>query len=481
MTYDGGGKSASIEWPQAGAEMIALAQRLYPICRSITGHGVRRSLEFLFEFVAEHQAGAANELKFQQTEIASGTPVLDWQVPDEWNIEQAVLYDPSGKPVVSLADHNLHLLNYSEPTEITLTRAELEEHLYSLPEQPTLIPYRTSYYQRRFGFCLPHQQRESLPDGLYRVAIDGRLEPGHLTYGEMFLPGKSPTEVLLSAHICHPSLANDNLSGLVVLAALACVLAGQDRQLSYRFLFAPGTIGAITWLAQNRESHRVAHGLVAANLGGEGAFHYKQTRRSLLGQEAAIDRSARVLCSRDPGGFVVEGFEPFGYDERQYNSPGFNLAVGSLTRTPWGRYPEYHTSADNLELLDPPGLAEALSKYLEVLSVLEQEPDAQLAEREPLAGPTCTTAQSPRYRNREPFGEPQLGRRGLYSTLGGGEEGRARQLAILWVLNLSDGFHTQREIETLSQVDPELISEAIDRLTDADLLEALPPTHPEPS
>jgi aminopeptidase-like protein len=328
-----------------------------------------------------------------------------------------------------------------------MSRAELDLHLHSLPERPDAIPYRTSYYQDRWGFCLPHRLREALPEGDYEVRIDTTLEPGHLTYGELWLPGESDETVLFSAHVCHPSLANDNLSGVGVCAHLARLLRGLELRYSYRFLFVPGTIGAITWLALNEEAaRRVRHGLVAANLGDGGRFHYKRSRRG----DADVDRAVvRVLADAGEP-YEVEDFTPFGYDERQYCSPGFDLAVGSLTRTPWGRYPEYHTSDDDLELIRPEHLGESLRRYLEVVHVLEHDR---------------------RYRNLNPSCEPQLGRRGLYRTLGGSDAGRERELALLWVLNLSDGEHSLLDVAERSGASFGRVLEAARALVDAGLLE----------
>ncbi len=448
---------AALDRAAAGAAMHAWIARAFPLCRSITGDGVRRTLALAREIAP-----------LEVREVPSGTPALDWTVPPEWNVREAWIAGPDGRRVVDLADHTLHLVSYSAPVRARMSRAELDAHLHSLPEQPDLIPYRTSYYQEAWGFCLPHRVRQALPEGEYEVAIDATLDPaGSLTYGELFLPAtagvgaadpEAAREVLISCHVCHPSLANDNLSGLAVTLSLARALAGVERRHGWRFLWLPGTIGAIVWLAGNRErAGRIAHGLVAANLGDPGRFHYKKSRRgdatidravahlfAARGGDTAGDHAGAVEAAVIDGGAVeapvidggvveapvieapvieapvIEDWVPYGYDERQYCSPGFDLPVGSLTRTPWGRYPEYHTSADDLALVRPEALAGSLALYLEVAALLE-------ANR--------------RYRNLEPYGEPQLGRRGLYTATGGGGEGRERQLALLWVLNLADGDH----------------------------------------
>jgi aminopeptidase-like protein len=425
---------------EIGARLKGLVERLYPICRSITGAGVRETLAIARELVP-----------LEVHEVPTGTAVLDWTVPREWRIREAWIEGHDGRRVVDFADHNLHVVSYSTGVDITLDRAELERHLHSLPEQPELIPYRTSYYRESWGFCLPHRLRQSLPEGRYRVRIDAELFAGTLSYGELFLPGTSEREVLFSTHICHPSLANDNLSGLVVMLELAQELAARrERRYGYRFLFVPGTIGSITWLAGNvARVGRIHAGLVAANLGDGGAFHYKPTRRG--GTE--IDRAVAHLLATTGREHRLLEFEPFGYDERQYGSPGFNLAVGSLTRTPWGRYPEYHTSADNPALVQAESLEGSLALYREVVDLLE-------ANR--------------RYRNLSPKGEPQLGRRGLYPSVGG-SAAKERELALLWVLNQSDGEHDLLAIAERSRLPFARLAAAAADLSAAGLLAAEEP------
>lgn len=364
-------------------------------------------------------------------------------------MREAWIENPRGERVVDFRRHNLHLLGYSVPVHRRMPLAELEEHLFSLPEQPDAIPYRTSYYKKQWGFCLTHHQLQSLEEGEYEVRVDSTLAPGHLTWGELFLPGASRETVLISTHVCHPSLCNDNLSGVGVSARLAALLAGLELRYSYRFLFIPGTIGSITWLALHREEARdVRWGLVAAKLGDGGAFHYKRSRRGT----SEIDRAVVQVLADAGEDFEVEDFVPFGYDERQYCSPGFDLAVGSLTRTPWGRYPEYHTSFDNLSLVQPAHLGSSLQRYLEVIHLLEHDR---------------------RYRNLNPHCEPQLGRRGLYRAIGGDDKGRERELALLWVLNLSDGEHSLLDVARRAGISFEAVLEAARALLDAGLLAAV--------
>lgn len=303
-----------------------------------------------------------------------------------------------------------------------MSLSELRPHLYTLPDQPDLIPYRTSYYQENWGFCLPHRQYEQLEEGTYEVCIDSRLEAGHLTYGECFIPGQTDEEVLFSAHICHPSLANDNLSGMSLLAYLGQWLSRRQNRYSYRLLFIPGTIGSITWLALNEaKTVNIKHGIVASLLGDAGDFTYKKSRRG----DTEIDQVVAQVLQESGHPHAIIDFFPYGYDERQFCSPGFDLAVGNLTRSQFGKYPEYHTSGDNLDLIQPQYLEASFSIYQGVAEMLEQ---------------------NRRYLNQNPKCEPQLGKRGLYEAIGGQSDQKELQMAMLWVLNLSDGQHSLLDI-----------------------------------
>ncbi len=422
-----------------GAELHALAARLFPIPRSLTGDGVRQSLAILGEQIA-----------LEIREIPTGTPVFDWTVPREWRLREAHITAPDGRRIADAAGHNLQLLGYSAPFRGRIDLGELKRHLFTLPDQPDLVPYRTSYYKEQWGFCLPHRLVEALPEGDYEVVVDTELFAGSLTYGELALAGETDEEVLFSTHCCHPSLANDNLSGMVVATELAARLAARpSRRLSYRFLFLPGTIGAIAWLATNRERRaRIRHALVLAGLGAPGDFHYKKSRSG----DAPIDREVARAFARRGENLAVEEFVPFGYDERQYNAPGIGLDAGCLSRTPYGRYPEYHTSADNLDLIRPETLAGAVSALESVVDGLE--------------GREC-------FRNLAPECEPQLGRRGLYRLIGGDDAGRERELAILWMLNQSDSRHSLADIAERSGISPAALREAAEALVAAELLARL--------
>jgi aminopeptidase-like protein len=429
---------SAADFDALGRQMHGLVSELYPICRSITGDGLRQTLGIL-----------QREAPLTIHEVPSRTAVLDWTVPREWNIRDAWVANAQGERVIDFRRSNLHVVNYSVPVRRRLSLSELRPHLHSLPDRPDWIPYRTSYYQEDWGFCLAHRDLERLPEGEYEAVVDATLAEGSLSYGEVFLPGATSDEILLSAHACHPSLANDNLSGLALLTALARMLPAAARRYSYRFLFVPGTIGSITWLARNdAATARIRHGLVAACVGDVGPMTYKKSRRG----DAEIDRAASHVLKQSGRPHSIVDFTPYGYDERQYGSPGFNLAVGSLTRTPHGRYPEYHTSADDIAFVRPESLADSLHAYLSVLAVLEG---------------------NGQYRNTSPRGEPQLGRRGLYGSMGGFPNPGELQMAMLWVLNQSDGGPTLLDIADRSGIAFDTIRAAADRLAEKGLLAPL--------
>jgi aminopeptidase-like protein len=323
---------------------------------------------------------------------------------------------------------------------------ELQKHLHTLPDRPEWIPYRTSYYKKNWGFCLSHRQLKELVDTEYEVCIDSSLEPGHLTYGECFLPGQSNEEALISTHGCHPSLCNDNLSGIAVATFLALALQSMPHRLSYRFLFIPGTIGSITWLAKNRDRiDSIHHGLVLTGVGDAGGITYKRSRRG----DTLIDRAMDHVLRHQQESYKIIDFFPYGYDERQYCSPGFNLPVGCLMRTPHSEYPEYHTSADNLEFVHDEAMWKILLLSLKTFFVVEND-----------RTPTGTN----------PYCEPQLGKRGLYRAIAGQHEGAVKEMALLWVLNLADGRHSLLDIADRAQMSFESIYSAACALSDHGLL-----------
>ncbi len=420
---------ANLNPAEMGRDMYRLIQALYPICRSLTGDGVRETLSILKRYVP-----------LDIHEIPTGTSVFDWTIPREWNIRDAYIKNADGERVVDFQQCNLHVLQYSVPIHAHMSLADLKPHLYTLPEHPSRIPYRTSYYHENWGFCLSHETLLSLREGLYDVCIDASLQDGHLTYGEAYLPGESDDEILLSCHICHPSLCNDNLSGMALTTWLAQFLAPLSRRYSYRFLFVPATIGPIAWLCRNEHQlSSIKHGLVVSNVGDPGPLTYKKSRRG----DAEIDRAVMHILQHIETASQVGDFVPYGYDERQYCSPGINLPVGSLSRTPNGAYSEYHTSADNLDFIQPDALGDSFAHYVSVFQVLEG---------------------NAMYLNQYPKGEPQLGKRGLYRTVGGSFDDHQHELARLWVLNFSDGQHSLLDIAERSELPFEMLRAAADDL-----------------
>lgn len=420
----------------SGEQIYELATEIYPICRSITGDGVRETLRRL-----------ARNVALQVHEVPSGTAAFDWTVPKEWNIRDAYIKNSHGERVVDFQDCNLHVVSYSTPVHGHFRLQDLRPHIFTLPDQPDLIPYKTSYYENSWGFCMAHDRLRALPDDTYEVMIDSSLEDGSLTYGEFVHVGDSDQQILLSAHVCHPSLANDNCSGLALLTCLAEQVAKIRTRYTYRFIFAPGTIGAIVWLARNEHLvQRIANGLIVSCVGDRGGPIYKRSRRG----DSAIDRAmAHVMRHLAPEGRLVD-FSPYGYDERQYCSPGFNLPVGLFQRSQFATFPEYHTSGDNLNLIRPDELARSYRMIVTGLNILEH--DRHL-------------------RNLNPKCEPQLGKRGLYSS---GDEPRQswdKTMAMLWVLNLSDGINSLLDIAERAGMAFAEIHEAASRLETAELVE----------
>jgi aminopeptidase-like protein len=421
--------------PDIGERIFASAAEIFPICRSITGDGVRRTLGRL-----------ARHIDLEVREVPTGTEVFDWTIPPEWTIRDAYVKNAAGQRIVDFRASNLHVLNYSRPIHTKLPLEELKKHIFTLPDQPDLIPYRTSYYAERWGFCMAHRQLAALPDGIYEVLIDASLEDGSLTYGEYLHQGETDDEVLFSAHICHPSLANDNCSGLALLTHLAARLAPLKTRYSYRFLFAPGTIGAIAWLARNEQRvARIRHGLVLSCVGDAGGPTYKKSRRG----DAFIDRAMTHVLQHAAASPTILDFFPYGYDERQYCSPGFDLPVGLFQRSQFGTFPEYHTSADNLDFIRPQHLASSYRMIIALLEIIEHD-----------WWPRSTT----------PKGEAQLGRRGLYDALGGDPEGTAKSMAFLWILNLADGGHSLLDIAERARLPFGVVAQAARLLRERGLL-----------
>ncbi|MPR12095.1 DUF4910 domain-containing protein [Microvirga tunisiensis] len=427
--------------PQSGADvppfdLHAFVRQVFPYPRSITGDGVRATIRA----IAEH-------VPVTIVEVPSGIPVLDWTVPDEWNIRSATISKLSGEVLVDFRGNTLHVVGYSEPVHRIVSREELAQHVHTLQDQPDVIPYRTGYYARDWGFCLSHNHWMTMNDDAYRVTIDSSRGPGSLTYGELFLPGSTPDEILISVHVCHPSLANDNLSGIAVATALAVrEMTRAERRLGVRFLFLPATIGAITWLARNEEqTSQIRAGLVLTCVGDEGAFHYKQSRSG-----STIDQAVAHVLGHAGVPFEILPFSPYGYDERQYGSPGFDLPIGCFMRSVHGTFPEYHTSLDNCEFVKAKALDESYRMVAQVLDLLQ--------------GNIC-------FRRVDGRGEPQLGRRGLYRAIAGQREGGgSTQSDLLWFLNLADGRHSVLDIAERSRIPFSRIQHAAYRAYEANLV-----------
>jgi aminopeptidase-like protein len=417
-----------------GQQMYRFAEELFPVCRSITGDGVRQTLQRL-----------KKEVPLTVNEIPTGTNVFDWAVPAEWNINGAFIEDIDGRRMVDFADSNLHVVSYSAPVDTTMSLDDLNSKLHVDSRNPDWIPYRTSYYKRDWGFCLADSTRRAMQAEQYRVKIDSRLEKGSLTYGELLIPGQLDTEILIYSHTCHPSLANDNLSGLAVTTWLAKVLLGRSNRYSFRFVWGPGTIGSLTWLAINESSlGRVRHALVCCLLGRPGALHYKQTPSG----SCDIDELVMWVLRQRAEEAVCLGFEPYGYDERQFCSPGIQLPTGRLSRLPNDQYPEYHSSADDMTLIRP----ETMADSLECLETICDELDSSVY-----------------YRNVVPKGEPQLGKRGLYDSVGGMSP-KDRQIIMLWLLNQSDGAHSLQRIARRAGFSLEQVRLVAEQLENAGLL-----------
>lgn len=420
--------------------MHDLGSRLFPICRSITGDGVRQTLAIL----GEHLRGLTVH------EVPSGSAVLDWTVPDEWNIRGARLVGPDGATVVDFADSNIHVVSYSVPVDLRISLEELEPHLHSDAEHPDAIPYVTAYYSRTWGFCLTQRQRERLQPGEYHAVIDATLEPGSLTYGELVIQGDSTDEVLISTYVCHPSLGNNELSGPLVATGLARWLASLPRRrFTYRFVFAPETIGAITYIDRNL-AHLRERVIAAINLtciGDDGDWSYLASR---LGNHP-LDRIARRVVRTRPRP-VEYTYLDRGSDERHYGMPGVDLPMISLMRTKYGAYPQYHTHLDDLTVITPTGLQGGLDLVRDVLAEFE----------------------SATYYRATVLGEPQLGRRGLYHSM------HARTVADVvllrtHVLAYADGQHSIADMAELFDLPIDEVQAIADELLEHGLLEVVDP------
>jgi aminopeptidase-like protein len=420
-----------------GKSMYSWAKDLYPINRSLTGAGVRQTLAYLGNLLPD----------LVMHEVPSGTKAFDWTVPDEWTIRDAYIADESGKRVVDFHQHNLHVVGYSEAVDLWLDREELEQYLHSLPGQPDAIPYVTSYYKRRWGFCLTHNQRVALPQGLYHVVVDSDLKPGVLNYAELILPGETDEEVLLSTYICHPSMANNELSGPIVTTALAQWLQSlEKRRYTYRIVFIPETIGSIVYLSKNidRLKRQVIAGFNITCIGDDRCYSYLPSRNgSTLSDQAAL----HVLHHTDSD-FKRYSWLDRGSDERQYCAPGIDLPIATIMRSKYGEYPEYHTSLDNFDVVTPSGLDGGFIALRRAIEIIEQNIHLKTAV-------LC---------------EPQLGKRGLYPSLSTKESGEQVR-AMMNLISCCDGSRTLLEIANLIEEPFWDLMAIVEKLVDHGLLE----------
>ncbi len=425
--------------PTEGKRIHELVTRLFPLCRSITGNGVRETLRIIKGFIP-----------LTLHEVPSGTRAFDWVVPKEWNITSAWIRDSKGNTVVDFADNNLHVISYSLPVDAHLSLTELKEHLHSIPEQPDAIPYVTSYYKEQWGFCITHRALQALTEDTYHVFIDSTLTPGSLTYGELLLPGKSGKEVFLSTYICHPSMANNELSGPAVTTELVKWLMSAQRRYTYRIVFIPETIGSLVYLSKNLDAMQknIIAGFNITCVGDDRTYSYLPSRS---GTTRADMVARRVLQMRHPE-FVRYSFLERGSDEREYCSPGVDLPVVSVMRSKYGAYPEYHTSLDDLQLVTPSGLQGGFDVLKECLEWIERNRTYRVAQ----------------------LGEPQLARHGLYPTTmdhAGNVSVDMQRLSNLQnVLAYADGDHDVPTMAEMLDVPEADIQRTVATLLEAGLL-----------
>lgn len=419
--------------------MYTLVKNLFPICRSLTGNGVRETLAKLKEIVPEMNI----------YEVPTGTQVMDWTIPKEWNIKDAWIKDSAGRKIIDFKKNNLHIMGYSTPVHKKVSREELLQIVYTLPEQPDLIPYITSYYKERYGFCMTENQKQHLKDEPYEICIDSELKEGSLTYADIVIPGKTDKEILLSTYVCHPSMANNELSGPAISIHLAKWLKERgNNYYTYRFVYNPETIGSITYISKNLEhlKSKVKAGFVLTCCGDEGEFSYLA---SCYGNTLA-DKVAKNVLQYERPAYKTYSFLERGSDERQYGAPGVDLPVCSVMRTKYGIYPEYHTSGDDLNFVTANALGETFEMYQKIIIALEHNKKYKI---------NCLC-------------EPQLGKRGLYPTLSTKESGKS-------VINLTNfiaycnGKNDLIDISNIIHVPVEELVAFVKKLTAANLLEVI--------
>jgi len=441
---------------ETGKEIFQLIKELFPICRSITGNGVRETLSTIKQIIPE--------LKI--FEVESGTKAFDWIVPKEWNINDAYIKNSKNEKIVDFRKLNLHVLNYSIPINCKLSLTELKEHIFTSQEHPDWVPYRTSYYKENWGFCMSQKQFESLEDDTYEVVIDSSLENGSLTYGELFLSGDKRDEILFTCYICHPSMCNDNLAGTCLLTFLSNIISKKKLKYSYRFLFIPETIGAIVWLSKNQNHlSNIKFGIVATCVGDKGSITYKKTKNG----NSLIDKIVEKVLIDSNKPFKMIDFFPWGSDERQFSSPGIDIPMGSLMRTVYSQFPEYHTSADNLEFVSPESLGDSFKCYFDIIEQIENEESIENIEHEI----TTSVEKDEIYVNLNPNCEPQLGKRGLYNMVGGWQQNSIVKNAIFWILNFSDGKNSLKKIAERSGITYDEIKKSAELLIKSNLIKKI--------
>jgi aminopeptidase-like protein len=441
-------------------QLYELMEELYPICRSITGDGVRETLKIL-----------RKKINLKIIEVPTGSKVFDWKVPLEWNIRDAYVKDSTGNRIIDFKKSNIHILNYSIPINKKITKKELMIHIHTLPEKPHSIPYVTSYYKKQWGFCTSHNQLKTINDDFYQVKIDSTLKKGSLTYGEFLKKGKSKDEILISTYVCHPSLCNDNLSGIVISAKIAEILSKIDTFFSYRFLFIPETIGAIAWLAKNKDViKKIKNCLVITCAGDNGPFTYKKTKSG----NATIDEIFLGIFKKSRKKTKVKHFFPYGSDERQFSSPGINIPTGVFMRTPYYEFKQYHTADDNLNFVKQTSLNESLSIIMKAISEFESR--KEIKENVTIKKKSKSKDV---FLNLKPKCEPQLGKRKIYREITKRRQAGKRnsqdlsEIAIFWILNFSDGNNSLKDISKKSGISLRLLRQTAKILVEKKLLKKL--------
>lgn len=422
-----------------GLEIYELADKIFPICRSITGEGVRKTLKIISDYIEQ------DGIKLDIHEVPTGTQVFDWTVPKEWAIRSAYIEDKQGKKIIDMKDNNLHVMGYSMPIDKWVTLEELKQVVYTQPDQPEVIPYVTSYYKERYGFCMSKKQLDALEDGKYHIYVDSELSPGSLTYAELVIPGETEEELLLTSYTCHPSMANNECSGPVVLAALMrYVNSLKNRKYTYRFVLNPETIGAITYLSCNVEhlKEKLVAGIVLSCVGDDRDYSIIHSRYA----DTIADKSLTTILNTKQT-HSEYSFLKRGSDERQYNAPGIELPVVGFCRSKYGVYPEYHTSADNMELISPSGLQGAYETMVQWINCMEHNGKYRMTV----------------------LGEPQLGKRGLYPTIS--QKGSYNAVAAMTnFIAYADGRNDLFDIAQIIGVAPYDLIEIKEKLKDNKLI-----------